>query len=787
MDKLVVLKSIGGSFETGFNLTMSIALDGQPPTIEIIGALPAHPVLSQLYTTWQTAYSNLGYQSRISSRPAIARSPRSDCAQAAKNLKQELDLWLRAPKFAPIRDKLQEQLNPTDQVRFILQVDDPILQQLPWQSWELLDRYRSIEVALASPIYQAVQTTNWAGRAVRILAILGDSTGIDVKADRKFLEQLPNADVTFLVEPQRKDLSDQLWEKGWDILFFSGHSSSDQASKEGYLYINVDEKLPISELKYALRRSVDRGLQLAIFNSCKGLGLALELADLLIPQTIFMREPVPDLIAQKFLKHFLTSFVYEDQTLYQSVRAARERLETEEASFICASWLPMIFQNLAARPVRWNPIAAVPPENLIEFEKLSDRAVTLESQPNRLRQGLVVLLSSLIAAGAVSWIRHLGFLQAIELKAYDHTIKTRSVLDSKRSQSPVLVMTIDEDDARIYRSDKEDLSISTPNLIKLLTKLRQANVKVIGLDLFRNPKNLPANELAALRQMSNVVSICFHPYESDPGKRAPQGLEKTIGFADLSPDPDNTIRRHLIAMDPNPSICPAQHSLSMTVTAQYLGLTPQALQDKLLAMNAVMDGFDRPSAYQQSDDRNSLRDPKVFGNILVNYSNYLPDTMSMGDFMNDRGGRTDLTGKIVLIGIARPGSDAIASKGDDYHPTPLHEKLPGVMIHAEKASHLLRMIQDKEPPIWVWTERSEWLWIWLWALGSGSILLMGSRDLRWQIVKLGGVVMLLYGSVIFILMNQRGWVPFIPNVGAIALTAGLTGALTAIPKRSTPT
>ena len=91
------------------------------------------------------------------------------------------------------------------------------------------------------------------------------------------LENLPNAEVTFLVEPSRRNINDELWDQACDIIFFAGHSSSE--GETGRIYINPDYSLTISELWYALRKAVDRGLQLAIFNSCDGLGLARELDD----------------------------------------------------------------------------------------------------------------------------------------------------------------------------------------------------------------------------------------------------------------------------------------------------------------------------------------------------------------------------------------------------------------------------------------------------------------------------------------------------------------------------
>ncbi|PLZ37291.1 ABC transporter substrate-binding protein, partial [Fischerella thermalis WC542] len=140
----------------------------------------------------------------------------------------------------------------------------------------------------------------------------------------------------------------------WDILFFAGHSISKEGDCWGEIQINADESyLSLRNLRYSLRHAVRQGLKLAIFNSCDGLGLARNLADLRIPYTIVMREPVPDIIAQEFLKYFLTAFT-SGESLYASVNQARERLYEEwERDYPCASWLPVIFQNPAATELKY--------------------------------------------------------------------------------------------------------------------------------------------------------------------------------------------------------------------------------------------------------------------------------------------------------------------------------------------------------------------------------------------------------------------------------------------------
>ena len=61
----------------------------------------------------------------------------------------------------------------------------------------------------------------------------------------------------------------------------------------------------LEEIKKTLRSAISKGLKLAIFNSCDGLGLARQLADLNLPYIIVWREVVPDKSAQKFLQYFI--------------------------------------------------------------------------------------------------------------------------------------------------------------------------------------------------------------------------------------------------------------------------------------------------------------------------------------------------------------------------------------------------------------------------------------------------------------------------------------------------
>ena len=306
VDRAVTLKFVEGTFEQGFLVTLKIGTGAQPIT-ELEGRLPPNPELQQTYQYWRAAYLTLGQRLRLSAKTdQITNISRVEACQTwAEVLQGQLNRWLQSDSFRAVREKWLEVLSPAERISIILQTQDLSLQRLPWHLWELIERYPKAEVALSLPSYEQRLVEANVGSAVRILAILGSAQGLDVEADRQLLSTLPNASVTLLVEPTREVLNDQLWQQQWDILFFAGHSSTADDSPLGKFGLNATERLTIAQLRYGLQTAISNGLQLAIFNSCDGLGLAQELAALHLPNLIVMREPVPDQVAQTFLKYFL--------------------------------------------------------------------------------------------------------------------------------------------------------------------------------------------------------------------------------------------------------------------------------------------------------------------------------------------------------------------------------------------------------------------------------------------------------------------------------------------------
>ncbi|MDY6938851.1 MAG: tetratricopeptide repeat protein [Cyanobacteriota bacterium] len=414
MGKLVVLKFVGNLEERGFRVELEVGRDGFRPDLEISGRLPPDLELVDLLKQWQEQYGQI--EGRIKPKRIRYDVSTDDVRQSARRLGDRLATWLDSPEFRPIDKGLRDTLGQDEAIRVLIRTKNRLLQKLPWHLWDAIES-RLAEVALSPPKYQKPpKTTRHPNTKVRILAILGHSQGIDVEADRKLLENLPNAEVVFLVEPKSQDIHQNLWQQSWDIIFFAGHSETDPENR-GRIYINATDSLTLEQLCYGLRQSVKQGLQLAIFNSCDGLGLTDRLEDLQIPQAIVMRELVPDRVAQAFLTHFLMAFV-GGRPFYLAVRQAREQLQGLEAEFPCATWLPVIFQNPAVIPPNWNDLfkpsmgeegAKISPENLEDRPDSKDmpkiRAFEFFAFPVLDRHPVVkiALLSIGLVVSAIGW------------------------------------------------------------------------------------------------------------------------------------------------------------------------------------------------------------------------------------------------------------------------------------------------------------------------------------------------------------------------------------------------
>ena len=262
-----------------------------------------------------------------------------------------------------------------------------------------------------------------------------------------------------------------------------------------------------------MKKATSNGLALAIFNSCDGLGLAYELEALHIPQIIVMREPVPDAVAQEFLRHFLVTYALDGLPLYQAVKEARLKLHGLEDIYPCASLLPVICQNGDAAPPSWlnlgrRPTKICPYRGLFAFrEEDAQFFFGRETFTNMLveavqNQPLVAVIgssgsgkSSVVFAGLVKRLRVAGNWQIVDFRP------------GSRPLFALATALVSQKEAHLNRTERlREIRNLTSDLSKYENGLRDVVDDIHRVD---NSKRL----LLIADQFEELYTLCQNPLE----------------------------------------------------------------------------------------------------------------------------------------------------------------------------------------------------------------------------------------------------------------------------------
>lgn len=781
MTKLVILNLGKGNLHSGFPfVTVQILEKSKNKWRQYQGSLPAAPILSDLYQRWQLLYE-LIYESRylmagfrqfhdsyegIKIDDAdVTHVSDVDFEQVCQGIAKQIDIWLNAEEFHHIDRQLRRQLSIDDEIRFVVQTADNLLKKLPWHTWHFFSDYPKAEFAFSAVEFEAITKNNYALNKVKILAILGDSTGININTDKKLLASLPNAETVFLVEPKRSEVDHLLWEQqGWHILFFAGHSCLASPRETGLININQTESLNINQLRNSLKIAIKNGLQIAIFNSCQGLALAEALQDLHIPQIIVMREKIPDKVAQEFLKHFLVNFA-AGESLYLAVRQAREKLQGLESEFPCASWLPVIFQNPAELSPTWEDLQGKN-QGVRKFQPLA-------WHPSQLNfKGLLSL--NLLLTILLMGMRSLGIFQGWELKAFDHLMQMRA---SESPDSRLFIVGADEKDIRTYGYPLPDAVLA-----KVVDKLQQYQPAAIGLNIVRDLP-VPSNDVVGHQALVNhwqknhdLVTVCAFNNGLEQNIAPPPTTPKTqVGFVDLFNDTqlnshDTTVRRYLLSRSENPiseaAVCETNYSLGWQLVYRYLKsqqIPVETLKDNWQFGSVMTKRLEKHSGgYQNLDARGNQ--------LLINYRHtpepsQIAQQVTLRDILNldrDRFNPNWVKGRVILIGV-------VANSVQDSQLTPYGE-MRSLYIHAHIVSQILSNIENHRPMLWWLPPWGDALWIFCWLLLESVVVRLHTYLQRG--LALGICSAMLYGSC-WIIFSFGGWIPFIPTMIALIAPWGV--------------
>ncbi|HEY9299107.1 MAG TPA: CHAT domain-containing protein, partial [Phormidium sp.] len=331
--------------------------------------------LMRSYEKWQNAYLN--YYKRLRGRKVISgkgSSPidwRQELVEAEAQLVEEFQGWLLSPELVSIRGEIAKATHkPAPHWVEIFLTCTPLeLARLPWETWKIgTDLGASQRIRIArTPANILSETVRPIRRKARILAILGDDTGLNFEQDKEALRSLHHVaeikiigwkkneentefnihrieteffEANLLKNEIARAITD---ERGWDILFFAGHSN-ETALTGGELGIAPHTSISITEIEDSLKQAKKRGLQFAIFNSCSGINIAESLINLGLSQVAVMREPIHNQVAQEFLMQFLKSLA-EYKDVHEALGDACQFLKKEEKrlSYPSAYLVPSLF------------------------------------------------------------------------------------------------------------------------------------------------------------------------------------------------------------------------------------------------------------------------------------------------------------------------------------------------------------------------------------------------------------------------------------------------------------
>lgn len=381
-----------------------------------------------------------------------------------------------------------------------------------------------------------------------------------------------------------------------------------------------------------------------------------------------------------------------------------------------------------------------------------------------------VLAVSLAIATFVIEVRRSGMLQAFELKAFDHLMRT---LPPESADQRLLIVGADEKDI----SSRYGYPIPDAILAQLLDKLNQYKPRVIGLDIVRDRPVPPGHEALVhhLQHNENLIVVCSIGKDSSQSiVPPPQIPAPQVGFADLYADTqydnqDYTVRRYLLSRTPNlgaSSPCSTHYSFGFQLAYRYLnaqGISVKAQADDWM-FGSVLAKRSEPHSggYQNLDARGNQ--------LLLHYRN-TPDPekiaqqVTFRDVLNgsDHFDPAWLKERVVLIGVT-------AASVQDFHHTP-RGRMRGLYVHAHLVSQILSAVEDgNRPLLWWWSWWGDALWVLFWST-AGGVIVWRLRIPLHRGLGVSSCVLVLYGLCWFGL-TKGGWLPLIPPLLALGGTGG---------------
>lgn len=308
----LVLLDGEGNLDRPISLTLTIEIEGQGIVAKARGILPPQPALVEQDRQWRSLYRD--YQNHYAQGAEPGPEILGQCHQALHRLTNTFNDWLQSKSCREFYTQWAKTLNASDPILVVLRLASPQLQELPWQWWDWLQRYPQAAIAHFSPhhLFKAGRNREQDPRAdhLRLLSVFF----ADLPRPRH-TSPLPHVETRLLQGPTPSQLEQELWDAhGWDLLYFAS------------------PHFPPYDLSHGLKKAVKQGLRLAILNSEQEIGLMQRFKALALPYLITMVEPMPEPLAQGFLR-VLLHHLHQGHPPALALRRAAEQLPQLEPNY----------------------------------------------------------------------------------------------------------------------------------------------------------------------------------------------------------------------------------------------------------------------------------------------------------------------------------------------------------------------------------------------------------------------------------------------------------------------